>query len=226
MNSRAVVQERGDIAELWDRRHKQLDDLRSGGHIGHDTGSNEILYAVRLGKLITIIGDLTHSSAPLRVWMQAAVKDGSLGRWAVSGTWWMASTSAHTLSICAGALWPQRESYETASLERWRPPYLYDVVYSVDVLFHIMDDQLWERTVLNLGSVARWAGLLVISEHDSDHDHTWSGYQRTRALVRYRELLEPHGWRFETFVPYGFREGRSVFSFSPRRADEASPVHC
>ena len=61
------MQGQRDTAELWDRRHKQVDDLRSGGHIGYDAGSNGILYAVRLGKLITIIGDLTHSSAPLRV---------------------------------------------------------------------------------------------------------------------------------------------------------------
>jgi len=207
VNSRALVQEQGDIAELWDRRHKQLDDLRSGGHIGYDTGSNEILYAVRLGKLITIIGDLTHSSAPLRV-LDAGCGKGwfarAMGRFGhrVDGV----DISPHAVDLCR-RLGGRNESYETASLERWRPPYLYDVVYSVDVLFHIMDDQLWERTVLNLGSVARWAGLLVLSEHDSDHDHTWSGYQRTRALARYRELLEPHGWQYETFVPYGFREG-------------------
>jgi 2-polyprenyl-3-methyl-5-hydroxy-6-metoxy-1,4-benzoquinol methylase len=209
VNSRAL--EPSEVAELWDRRHRQLDDLRSGGHAGYDAGSNEILYAVRLGRLIEIVGDLTHTGAPLRV-LDAGCGKGwfarAMGRFGhrVDGV----DISPHAVEMCR-RLGGRNEHYATASLEKWRPPYLYDVVYSVDVLFHIVDDQLWERTILNLSSVVRWAGLLVVSEHDADQDRSWSDYQRTRALSRYQKLLEPRGWRYETFVPNGFRNGQVGF---------------
>ena len=185
----------------------QLDELRSGGHAAYDAGSNEILYAIRLGRLIDIIGDLTHAGAPLWI-LDAGCGKGwfarAMGRFGhrVDGV----DISTHAVDLCT-RLGGSNERYEIASLERWRPPYLYDVVYSIDVLFHIMDDELWERTVLNLSSIVRWAGMLVLSEHDSDEDRTWSDYQRTRALSRYQELLEPRGWRYDQFVPYGFRQG-------------------
>ena len=70
-----------------------------------------------------------------------------------------------------------------------------------------MDDELWRASVVNLGSVLRLGGQLVIAEHDSETDRTWSDYQRTSALSRYRSLLEPRGMRYERFVPNRFRGG-------------------
>jgi 2-polyprenyl-3-methyl-5-hydroxy-6-metoxy-1,4-benzoquinol methylase len=198
-------------AEYWDRRHRSLDDLRSGGHIGYDAESNEILYAVRLGRLIEIIGDLTDAGAPMRV-LDAGCGTGwfarALGRFGhrVDGI----DISVHAVDQCR-RLSGTTERYEVAPLHAWRPPYLYDVSYSVDVLFHIMDDELWRRSLINLASLVRLGGLLVLSEHDADEDRTWSSYQRTRALFRYRTLLEPRGWRYERFVPNHFRNGKVGF---------------
>jgi hypothetical protein len=36
---------------------------------------------------------------------------------------------------------------------------------SIDVLFHIVDDDLWQRSVRNLASLVRPEGHLVIQEH-------------------------------------------------------------
>jgi len=183
-----------------------MDDLRSGGHIGYDAGSNEIMYAVRLGRLVEIMGDLTDAGAPLRVldagcgkgWFARAMRRFGHRIYGID-------VSAHAVDHCQRLADGVAERYELALLDAWRPPYLYDVVYSVDVLFHVMDDQLWERSIVNLASLVRWGGLIVLAEHNADEDRTWAGYQRTRALSRYRMLLEPRGWRYERFVPYRFR---------------------
>ena len=194
-------------AEYWDHRHRNVDDLRSGAHLGYDTGSNEILYAVRLGRLVEIMGDLTAPEAPLRV-LDAGCGKGwfarAMGRFGhrVDGI----DVSGYAVDHCR-RLGGAAERYEVASLDAWRPPYLYDLVLSVDVLFHVMDDQLWERSVVNLASVVRLGGLIVLAEHHADEDRTWSDYQRTRALSRYRMVLEPRGWRYERFVPNRFRDG-------------------
>ena len=64
---------------------------------------------------------------------------------------------------------------------------------------------------LHLASLVRLGGQLVLVDHESDVDRTWSYYQRTRALHRYKELLEPLGLRVDRFVPYGFRAAPTGF---------------
>ena len=56
-----------EAAAYWDARHVNDDELRSGGHRGLDYASNEIFYALRLGRLLEIIGDHTSTTEPLFV---------------------------------------------------------------------------------------------------------------------------------------------------------------
>jgi 2-polyprenyl-3-methyl-5-hydroxy-6-metoxy-1,4-benzoquinol methylase len=199
--------ERGPAAAFWDERHRRVDDIRSGGNVGYDAGSNEILYAVRLGRLIEIVGDVTESFAPLRM-LDAGCGKGwfarAMGRFGhrVDGI----DLSERAIELSRKMSGPA-ESYQVSALDLWRPSYLYDVVYSVDVLFHIMDDELWRLSVLNLASLVRLGGLLILTEHDSETDRTCSSYQRTRALSRYRTLLEPRRMQYQQFVPTPFRNG-------------------
>jgi 2-polyprenyl-3-methyl-5-hydroxy-6-metoxy-1,4-benzoquinol methylase len=195
----------------WDQRHRTLDALRSGGHAGHDAASNEILYAMRLGRLLDIIGDGSEVGAPLQI-LDAGCGKGwfaeAMARFGhrVDGI----DVSEYAIGTCREQASPMAD-FHVSTIADWRPPHLYDVVYSVDVLFHIMDDRLWEASVRNLAGLVRLGGLLVLAEHESDEDRTWSNYQRTRALSRYTDLLLPLGLRLDRFVPYGYRRGPTGF---------------
>ena len=195
----------------WDSRHRTFSALRSGGDAGYDEISNEIFYEMRLGRLLDIIGDSTDTSAPLRI-LDAGCGKGyfalAMARFghAIDGI----DVSEHAIELCRQRAVGNSE-FQLSSLAAWHPPYLYDVVYSIDVLFHIMDDALWEASVRNLASLVRLGGQLVLVDHESDVDRTWSYYQRTRALHRYKELLEPLGLRVDRFVPYGFRAAPTGF---------------
>jgi len=208
-----VVNELGadETTAHWDRRHREFSAWRSGGDAGYDDASNEILYAMRLGRLLDIIGDRTDSTAPLRV-LDAGCGKGyfahAMARFghAVDGI----DVSEHAITLCRENA-VGNSDFQLSSLADWRPSYLYDVVYSIDVLFHIMDDALWEASVANLAGLVRLGGLLAVVDHQSDVDRTWSFYQRTRALHRYQNLLEPLGMRVDRFVPYGFRAAPTGF---------------
>lgn len=200
-----------ETIEHWDRRHRRLGALRSGGDAGYDEFSNEIFYAVRLGRLLNIIGDRTEAAAPLRI-LDAGCGKGwfahSMARFghAIDGI----DVSEHAIDLCRANA-TGHSSFHLSPLADWKPPHLYDVVYSIDVLFHIMDDALWETSVLNLAALVRLGGLLLLVDHESDADRTWSYYQRTRALHRYQSLLEPVGMQVDRFVPYGFRGAPTGF---------------
>jgi 2-polyprenyl-3-methyl-5-hydroxy-6-metoxy-1,4-benzoquinol methylase len=204
---------------FWDRRHEAQSDLRSGGNVGYDEATNEVLYALRLGRLIDIL-DLAISPSWQRNILDAGCGKGfysrALGRFGhhVDGI----DASPHAVANCRALTGPN-ESYAESTLAAWAPPYQYDAVVSVDVLFHIMDDQVWTDSVRNLGSLTRLGGLLVVADHDKDEDRLWSNYQKTRARSRYDAVLGAEGLtRVGDFVPYRFLDTAAGFHVFTRDA--------
>jgi 2-polyprenyl-3-methyl-5-hydroxy-6-metoxy-1,4-benzoquinol methylase len=193
------------VAEYWNQRHRAKAELASGGDISMDEPSNELFYAVRLGRLLQIIGDEADVRAPLRM-LDAGCGKGYFSRamatfgHRVDGI----DVSEHAVATCRSHA-VGGDSYEVSPLADWKPAYLYDVVFSVDVLFHVTDDDAWTASVRNLASLVRWGGLLVLADHLRDVDRVWNKYQTTRRTDRYQELVTGQGFRIDTTVPYGFR---------------------
>lgn len=207
-----------EAINYWDSRHRARGELLSGGHLGFDHATNEIFYALRVGRLIDAIGDVSATDAPLRV-LDAGCGKGYFSRAMASFGHLVdgIDSSGYAVDLCrtqAGEL----DSYHVSTLSDWRPAYLYDVVFSVDVLFHIMDDSLWSTSVRNLSSLIRWGGKILLSDHDEDEDHIWGEYQKTRSGLRYREILEPAGFRWQQYVPNGFRDSNVGLHVYTRRA--------
>jgi SAM-dependent methyltransferase len=207
----------GTVA-YWDQRHRARGPLLSGGDLAFDHATNEIFYALRVGRLIEVTGDVTSTAAPLRM-LDAGCGKGyftrAIARFGhrVDGI----DVSEHAVASCrAEAI--GGDSYAVSSLDGWRPPYLYDVVFSIDVLFHVMSDDDWRASVLNLASLVRWGGRLVLADHGRDEDRVWGEYQKTRATWRYVDLLGPRGLRYVGFTPYAFRDSPVGFHVFTRVA--------
>lgn len=203
--------------DYWDRRHRARGPLLSGGHLGFDHATNEIFYALRLGRLVDGIGDISSTAAPLRV-LDAGCGKGYFSRAMASFGHRVEGIDAsdHAVSQCQAER-VGGDSYHRSLLADWRPPYLYDVVFSVDVLFHIMDDDLWEASVRNLASLVRWGGRLLLADHDEATDRVWGDYQKTRAGHRYRTVLEG-AVRSDGFLAYRFRDSQVGFHTFTRTA--------
>lgn len=203
---------------FWDRRHRTAGELRSGGDLSFDHATNEIFYALRLGRLVDIVGDVTSPAAPLRI-LDAGCGKGYFARGMarfghqVDGI----DASPRAIEDCRASRVAD-DSYAVSTLAHWCPPYLYDVVYSIDVLFHVMDDEAWEASVRNLASLVRLGGRLILVDHVTDADRVWGDYQKTRAVWRYRSLLGEMGFGNLTTVPYRFRDSLCGFHVATRRA--------
>lgn len=194
-----------EAIDFWDKRHQAQGELLSGGDLSFDHAGNEIFYALRIGRLIDLIGDASSVNAPKRI-LDAGCGKGVFSRAMASFGHQVdgIDSSEHAIELCterAGS----KEHYAVSTLDAWHPAYLYDVVYSVDVLFHIMDDSVWEDSVRNLATLVTWGGLLLLADHGGAEDHLWSKYQRTRASQRYDEVLTRYGFHREGFQVYGFR---------------------
>lgn len=205
---------------FWDDRHRTSTHAHSGGDLSYDEMGNEALNALRIGRLIDVLGTFADPAAPSRLldagcgkgWVTRALA--SFGH-QVDGI----DTSDTAVAGCRRTARPDgRDRYHVSRLDEWAPPYLYDGVVSVDVLFHIMEDPVWAASVTNLAQLVRWGGRLVIADHDLEVDHEWGHYQTSRARHRYVELVEPLGLVHTAFVPYRFRHNRAGFHVFDRIA--------
>ncbi len=188
----------------WDDRHAEEGALRSGGNIGLTEEANQMLYALRVARLIEATAYESSLSAPLRV-LDAGCGKGYFSRALASfgHTLDGIDTSPNAIAECRRLAGP-RESFEVASLAEWAPPYLYDVVLCVDVLFHLLEDDEWESSIRNLASLVRTGGRVLLVDLDTRTDRLWARHQRSRSRSRYERLLPTLGLRYVRFLPNGF----------------------
>jgi SAM-dependent methyltransferase len=85
--------------------------------------------------------------------------------------------------------------WHVSPLHTFDPGRTFDLVICIDVLFHIVDDELWRRTLLNLASIARPTGVLLIQEHLVEERQVRpaspdrSRHVRWRSELWYRQAL-------------------------------------
>ncbi|WP_316755351.1 class I SAM-dependent methyltransferase [Streptomyces herbicida] len=194
----------------WDNRHREHDDLASGGHIGLDRAGNELFYALRLGTLLGLVGDLTSPAAPLFV-LDAGCGKGRFARALTRCGHRVDAFDASSEAIDQARAADGGPRYAEARLDAWRSPWPYDVVLCVDVLFHVLDDREWTAGLRNLASLVRVTGRLILTDEDGPAPRALGDYILHRPTAAYREVLEPLGLRHTEFRPYGFRENRVGF---------------
>lgn len=196
------------------------DPWLAAGDLSYDEMGNLAFNALRIGRLLDVLGTLAEPAAPLRLldagcgtgWLTRALA--SFGH-QVDGI----DSAAATVEACRGQSRADcRDHYAVSRLDTWAPSYLYDAVVSVDVLFLISQDSLWEASVVNLASLVRSGGRLVLADHDLAQDHPWGGGQVSRARRRYVDLLAAEGLVYRRFVPYEFRDNDAGFHVFDRIA--------
>ena len=204
--------------EYWERRHAEAGSLGSGGHIGYDESTNAMLYAVRTARLVEALGPRTNPAIPLRV-LDAGCGKGPFSRALASfgHTVDGIDTSITAISSCQAQA-GLNDQYAVASLTQWSPPYLYDAVVCIDVLYHLMDDDEWTDSVRNLASLVRLGGILGLVDHDRAEDRIWQVYQKTRSTARYTALFEACGFEERRFVRNDFNHDSSGMHVAVRVA--------
>jgi 2-polyprenyl-3-methyl-5-hydroxy-6-metoxy-1,4-benzoquinol methylase len=199
---------RAGAEEYWDERHRSGTELLSGGDMTYDDAANEAFYAVRLGRLLDVVGHQSSVIAPLRI-LDAGCGKGYFSRalsrvgHRVDGIDASAVAIEHCRRLAGGP------SYAESSLTAWTSSELYDLVIAIDVLFHVLDDEEWEASLGNLAALTRLGGRVVVSDWDDvDRDQQFGTYMLARARNRYERHFPARGLRYDGFTPYRFRVSR------------------
>lgn len=191
-------------AAYWETRHQREGDLRSGGHVSYDEPTNRMFYLCRLAILLDVIGHHSDPVAPL------FLLDAGCGKGWFSRELAAMGHRVDGIDASENALAQCREQgggprYFHSSLSGWRSPWLYDVVASIDVVFHILDDDEWEASIRNLASLVRLGGRFIVSDWGQDGDRVYGTYQVVRGRDRYVPLLQECGLRMDAWHPFDFR---------------------
>lgn len=83
--------------------------------------------------------------------------------------------------------------YHVGDLSTFTPLERYDAVLCLDVLFHIVDDTVWQRALHNLQGLVSDSGFLIVQEALSDaptpQSHDGKTHVRWRTLRNYIDTL-------------------------------------
>jgi 2-polyprenyl-3-methyl-5-hydroxy-6-metoxy-1,4-benzoquinol methylase len=117
--------------------------------------------------------------------------------------------------------------WSVGPLDTFAPGRQFDVVMTIDVLFHVVDDELWRSSVVNLASLVSDNGTLVVQEHlveqSAEGRADGTTHTRWRDLTDYRRALD--GWDLISHDHYDLPESASwkdLVAFR-RSAASASP---
>lgn len=184
--------------EFWQERLSGQFDLRGTGHPGLSAEYNELCYRLRA---FVLDQALTRHEVPVA---GRRVLDGGCGTGFfvdhfldkgadVTGVD-LTDVSARELS----QRFPQAH-FEVGDLSEWRASAAYDLVSCFDVLFHIVDDALWDQALTNLTDAVAPGGYFVFTEmfrgrgqgKDAAHnvERGWAAY-RPALLARGLVILD------------------------------------
>ena len=206
-----------EAIDYWDSRHRSHEMLRSGGHTGYDEATNEIFYLIRLGRLVERISFGTHPAAPLDV-LDAGCGKGYFARGVARCGHRVVGVDASGHAVETGRALGGGPRYEQSTLSRWRSSELFDVVYCIDVLFHVLDDAEWQESLLNLASLVRLGGRLILTEWDVADRRAYGHHQLVRPTHEYTAMLAPRGLSYGGFSPDGYRDSGVGFHIFSRTA--------
>src|SRR5688500_16472234 len=130
-----------DPVGFWEERHLALDPWRAGGDRGLTREENYEFYAFRLGRIIDLIRRYAGAERGHQI------LDAGCGRGHLTDGLRRCGHHVFGIDTSATAVQWAKDHYgpyfELSALHQHRPQTLYDVVLCLDVLFHILDDEIW-----------------------------------------------------------------------------------
>jgi 2-polyprenyl-3-methyl-5-hydroxy-6-metoxy-1,4-benzoquinol methylase len=190
-----------EAAAYWNERHERSDPWRAGGDRGISEKANEAFYYVRYGLLLRILVRHFGHERRLRVldagcgrgWLTAQLR--ALGHDLV-GVDQSDAAIRYARTHCDAR-------FVVSSLDRFATDQRFDAVVSMDVLYHITDDEQWRRSLLALSQVLDEEGVLVFSDVLPEETRVLGDYVVERSRAEYERALAQHRLTIAASDPYG-----------------------
>ena len=91
----------------------------------------------------------------------------------------------------------------------------YDIISSLDVLFHIVEDERYRRAFQNIYDLLRPGGIFIFSENFLHKDSIRSPYQTSRSLSEIEDIVRKTGFKILKRSPFFVLMNNPVDTNSP-----------
>jgi len=199
-----------DPIGFWEQRHAALDPWASGGDRGLSTAENHEFYAFRLGRIIELVRRHAGSERGRRI------LDAGCGRGHFTDGMRRCGHRVTGIDTSATAIAWATENYgphfQQSSLHEYRPRSLFDVVLCIDVLFHVLDDELWRASLEAFGRAAAAESFLLITDAFGPRRFPLGNYIVHRSADEYDRVLLDLDFRRCELIPYHFGSNPNQFA--------------
>jgi len=185
-----------DETRYWEEQHRTDDSLNAVGWAGLGRAFNGWMYAVRrrvfrrlvrahvaIGPDSRVLDVGSGTGFYLDLWRE-------LGAGRIEGSDMTENATRRLREARPGTPIHRADISDADQL----PDGPYDVISAMDVLFHVTDDDAYERAIANLSGLLRPGGSLVMSENMLDDGRVHAGpVQVSRSEAEITRLLRAHG---------------------------------
>jgi len=192
-----------DAAKYWENRLNENYNLHGVGFIGHGPAYNDFMYRVRkkvfhktISKTISIskeksVLDIGSGTGfYIRCWEETGLKD-------IEGS--------DITQVAVEQLTKNFPTYSFQQLDIGSNTFphnkKYDIISAFDVLFHIVDDEAFERSVANISSLLKPGGKFIVSDNFIHGPETRTTHHVSRTIEKYTDVLKKNGFEIEYRKP-------------------------
>ncbi|MDI6787413.1 MAG: class I SAM-dependent methyltransferase [Planctomycetota bacterium] len=181
--------------EYWEKRLRDTEGIAGVGYLGMGQGYNRWLYKVRRQIFLRQVKSLGLSYDNIHVLDIGSGTGFYVEIWKSLGV--RAVTGSDITSIAIERLmkhFPEFEFYQLdigGSLEQQQfAGRKYDVISAFDVLFHIVDDNQYQKAITNISEMLRPGGLSLFSENFLHRNTIRLQHQVSRPLSEIEDFLK------------------------------------
>ena len=187
-----------DASDYWESRLGSHVGLKGVGWLGLGESFNRWMYGVRARVFVTLLRHVAGSEIPrLRVLDVGSGSGFYHDLWRRLGV--REVVASDLTDVAVERLRARRPGSQVMKLDIGtdavpKATPLYDAISAMDVLFHIVDDEAYQRAFRDLSSLLRPDGLLILSENFLARSTVRGAHQVSRSKAAIAEILEQAGF--------------------------------
>lgn len=198
-----------NVIEFWDSRHKDLSYFQSGGDKGLSIGENYEFYIYRLERILYFLRKNFLYKRPLAI-LDAGCGKGFFTKHLIKCEHFVYSIDSSKEAIEYVIQNINKFSTKTL-LHEFETTQLFDSIICIDVLFHIVDYELWQLTIKKFCTSVKIDGLIILTDTLPKNEQSLSDYIVYRSYRDYEREFAKYGFTISEIEAYEFGANSNKF---------------